>query len=85
MSEFKFNPLTEGIEEIRSSWGWLLALGIISTMLGTGCLAFSVSATFATVLVFGWVLLIGGVVAVVQAFRTGTWRGFTCSAPFSAA
>ena len=34
------------------------------------------AATFATVLVFGWVLLISGVVALVEAFQTGTCRGF---------
>jgi len=71
-----FNPLPEGIEEIRSSWGWFLVLGILSIILGLGCIAFNVTATFATVLVFGWVLLISGIVALVEAFRTGTWRGF---------
>jgi uncharacterized membrane protein HdeD (DUF308 family) len=76
MSEIKFNPFIEGIEEIRSSWGWFLALGIFSVILGASCIAFNVSATFATVLVLGWFLLIGGVIALIQAFRTGTWRGF---------
>jgi uncharacterized membrane protein HdeD (DUF308 family) len=71
-----FNPVLEGIEEIRSSWGWFLVLGILSVILGLSCIAFNVGATFATVLVFGWVLLFSGVVALVQAFRTGTWRGF---------
>lgn len=76
MSESTFNPVLEGIEEIRPSWGWFLVLGILSVILGLGCIAFNISATFATVLVFGWVLLLSGVVALVEAFRTGTWRGF---------
>jgi len=76
MSESTFNPLKEGIDEIRSSWGWILVLGIVSIILGLSCIAFNVSATFATIVVFGWVLLISGVVALVQAFRTGSWQGF---------
>jgi len=76
MSESTFNPVLEGIDEIRSSWGWFLVLGIFSIILGLGCIAFNISATFATVLVFGWVLVISGVVGLVEAFRTGTWRGF---------
>ena len=76
MSDSTYNPLVAGIEEIRSSWGWFLVLGISLTVLGAACIAFDVTATFATVFVFGWLLLIGGVVALVHAFRTRTWSGF---------
>jgi uncharacterized membrane protein HdeD (DUF308 family) len=70
------NPLIAGIEEIRGSWGWFLALGILLILLGMSCLAFNVGATFATVTVFGWVLLTSGVLALIHSFRTGTWSGF---------
>jgi len=76
MSKPSFNPLIAGIEEIRRSWGWFLALGILLIILGTACIAFDVAATFTTVLIFGWMLLIGGVFALVQAFSVGTWSGF---------
>lgn len=76
MSDLTHNPLTAGIDEIRSSWGWFLALGIALIILGVACIVFDVSATFASVLVFGWILLISGVFALVHAFRTGTWSGF---------
>ena len=76
MSEFIDNPLVAGVEEVRGSWGWFLALGILLTLLGVVCIVFDVTATFTTVLVFGWMLLIGGVFALVQAFTTGTWSGF---------
>jgi len=76
MSEFIDNPLIAGMEEVRRSWGWFLALGILLTLLGVACIAFDVTATFTTVLVFGWMLLIGGIFALVQAFTTGTWSGF---------
>jgi len=76
MSEITSNPFLDGIEEIRQSWGWFLALGIAFALLGMACIVFNVTATFATVLVFGWMLLISGVVALIQAFAIGTWSGF---------
>jgi len=76
MSELTYNPLIAGMEEIRKSWGWFLALGVLFVVLGLACIAFDVTATFATVLVFGWMLLISGLFALVQAFTTGTWSGF---------
>jgi len=70
------NPLIAGMEEIRSSWGWFLALGIVLAVLGMACIVYAVAATFTTVLVFGWLLLISGVFALIQAFTSGTWGGF---------
>lgn len=70
------NPLTAGIEEIRRSWGWFLALGILLTLFGVACIIYDITATFTTVLVFGWFLLISGIFALVQAFTIGTWGGF---------
>lgn len=74
--EFGENPFFAGINEIRSSWGWLLAFGILLTLCGAICIVGNVTATFATVLVFGWFLLVGGVFALIQAFRVHTWSGF---------
>jgi uncharacterized membrane protein HdeD (DUF308 family) len=75
MSEFTYDPLVSGIEKIRESWGWFLALGIALAVLGVCCVAFAVTATFTTVLVFGWLLLISAVFQSVHAFRAGTWKG----------
>ena len=76
MSELTYDPLTAGIGKIRESWGWFLVLGIALAVLGVCCAAFNVTATVATVLVFGWLLLISGVIQLVHAFRAGTWSGF---------
>ena len=76
MSELVYNPLIAGIEEIRRFWAWFLALGILFMILGVACVAFDVTATFTTVLVFGWMLLFSGIFALVHAFTTGTWSGF---------
>jgi uncharacterized membrane protein HdeD (DUF308 family) len=75
MSNF-LDPVVAGINEVRRSWGWFLALGILLTLLGAFCIAADIFATFATVLVFGWFLLIGGVFALVHAFTVRTWSGF---------
>lgn len=63
------------IGELHRSWGWVLALGIVFVVLGAICIIGDVTATFATVLFFGWLLLISGIAALVHAFTAGTWRG----------
>jgi uncharacterized membrane protein HdeD (DUF308 family) len=75
MSELTYDRLVAGIEKIRNSWGWFLVLGIALAVLGLCCVAFAVTATFATVFAFGWLLLISAVFQLVHAFRTGTWSG----------
>lgn len=61
--------LSGGWHDIRQNWGWLLALGIVWIILGVIALVDSIAATIASMLVFGWVLLIAGIVEAVQAFR----------------
>jgi uncharacterized membrane protein HdeD (DUF308 family) len=76
MLELAHNPLIAGMNEIRRSWSWFLVLGILFMLLGVVCIVGAVTATFATVLVVGWLLLFSGVVALIHAFRTRTWSGF---------
>lgn len=75
MSELTYEPASAGIEKIRESWGWFLALGIALAVLGVCCALCAVTATFATMIVFGWLLLFSAVIQLVHAFRTGTWSG----------
>ncbi|HXJ93005.1 MAG TPA: HdeD family acid-resistance protein [Terriglobia bacterium] len=76
MSEFVNGPIIADLSEIRRSWGWFLALGILFVLFGAVCIIGDVTATFATVLFFGWLLLFSGVVGLVHAFGTRTWSGF---------
>ena len=71
-----YDPVAAGLDEIHKSWGWFMFLGIALTVLGMTCMIFAASATFATVLVFGWLLLISGAIQLIHSFRTGTWSGF---------
>jgi uncharacterized membrane protein HdeD (DUF308 family) len=75
-NELGQNPFLAGMEEIGNSWGWFLGLGILLMLLGAICIIGDVTATFASVLIFGWLLLISGIVALVHAFGTRNWSGF---------
>jgi uncharacterized membrane protein HdeD (DUF308 family) len=61
---------------VRRNWGWFLALGILQIILGTIAIGASVAATLVTVVFFGWLLLVGGVLSAVHAFWRKQWRGF---------
>ena len=74
MSAASRNPLAT-IGELHRSWGWILAIGIAFVLLGAICIVADMAATFATVLFFGWLLLISGIVALVHAFTAYSWQG----------
>jgi uncharacterized membrane protein HdeD (DUF308 family) len=65
-----------GADVLRRNWCWFLSLGIIQILLGVIALGASVFVTLATVVLFGWLLLIGGVLSVVHAFWEKQWSGF---------
>jgi len=60
---------TGGWHEYRRNWGWFLALGLISIILGLIALVDSVAATIVSMIFFGWVLLFAGIVEAVYTFR----------------
>ena len=75
MAVISRDPL-ELIGDLHRSWGWVLALGMVFVVCGALGIAADITATFATVLFFGWLLLISGVFALIQAFTIGSWGGF---------
>ena len=68
--------IAAGLDKIHDSWGWFIALGVALIVLGGVCIFGDVTATLATVLAFGWLLIMGAVVALIQAFQVRTWSGF---------
>ena len=68
--------LLSSVREVRNSWGWILAMGIALILLGVICLASDLTATFATVFVFGWFLLIGGIIDLIHGFRFHSTSAF---------
>ncbi|NYV76492.1 HdeD family acid-resistance protein [Streptomyces sp. UH6] len=69
---------------INRSFGWLAALGVALVIAGIVGLVYTGVATLTTMLLFGWLLLIGGVVGLlhaVQARGTGFfWLGVVVAA-----
>ena len=61
---------------LERSWGWFLRLGIIEIILGTIAVGASFFATLVTVVLFGWLLLFGGVLSALHAFWRKQWKGF---------
>ena len=66
-----------GLQELRKNSGWFVGLGIALLVLGTIALGASMVMTIASVLLFGGILIVGGVLEAVHAFwREKGWGGF---------
>lgn len=61
--------------DIKENWGWLLALGIASVILGTIGLGMAFSLTLVGVLLFGVLLGIAGLFQLIDAFKCKGWKG----------
>lgn len=62
--------------EMVHNWGWFLAFGIILMLLGIAAVVRAVTATVASMVFFGWLLLFSGTIEFVHAFMVGKWAGF---------
>jgi uncharacterized membrane protein HdeD (DUF308 family) len=60
--------------ELKKNWGWLLAFGILSVVLGIVGLGMTFGLTLASVLFFGVLLVVGGVFQVFDAFKCKGWK-----------
>jgi uncharacterized membrane protein HdeD (DUF308 family) len=73
------DPLNTHYEEclrLHHCWLWFVVLGIGLIVVGGVAIGAAALVTLTTVLVFGWLLLAGGVVEIVNAFLGRSWRGF---------
>jgi uncharacterized membrane protein HdeD (DUF308 family) len=71
--------LLPGLRELNASWGWFVGLGLLLMLLGIICVIGDVTATFVTIMAFGWFLIFGGIVSLIHAIRVHTWSGFFLS------
>ena len=62
-------------EMLPKGWGWLLGMGILLIILGMLCIAAPYVPTFAFTIVVGWLLVFGGVMQFIHAFREREWGG----------
>jgi uncharacterized membrane protein HdeD (DUF308 family) len=56
--------------------GWIIFAGITSLVVGTAAVIYTGTATIASVVLFGWLLMVAGVMQTVNAFQVRTWSGF---------
>src|SRR5271167_117292 len=61
--------------ELVHYWGWFLAFGIGLVALGVAAVARAFTATIASMLFFGWLLVIAAVIELVQAVMVGALGG----------
>lgn len=62
------SDVAQPIAQAHKTWGWYLALGIALVVLGAYCVYAETTATVASVIVIGAVLMLAGIVQLVAAF-----------------
>ena len=63
-------------QDLAQYWGWFLAFGIALVALGVAAVARAFTVTIASMLFFGWLLVIASGVEIAQAVMVGHWAGF---------
>jgi uncharacterized membrane protein HdeD (DUF308 family) len=59
----------DGLTELRRNWGWILAFGCISILVGMFAVIYSMVFTLVTVLFLAGILFAMGVIEAIYAFR----------------
>jgi len=60
---------------LRRSWGWFVGIGVGLMILGLIAGGAAVTTTVASLMVFGWLLVIGAVMEIAFSFYERTWGG----------
>lgn len=60
--------------DLTKNWGWLLALGIVSVILGTIGFFASFAMTLATIFIFGVLIIVDGGFQLAQSFFCLGWK-----------
>jgi uncharacterized membrane protein HdeD (DUF308 family) len=76
-SQTHINPMmyqSEVARNIHIGWGWFMSLGVMLMALGAVAIAVPAMATLAVELLIGWILILGAIMHVVDAFWIHHWR-----------
>src|SRR5262245_312492 len=65
------------LQPLRAKWGWIVALGVIYVIVGLVALGSIATATAATVLLVGAMMVVAGIAEVFNAFQIRTWGKFS--------
>ncbi len=60
--------------EVRANWGWMMFMGIALVVLGIIGLYMIGTLTIASVLYFGILVIVGGVLTLIDGFRAEGWK-----------
>lgn len=60
--------------DLSRNWGWLLAFGVLSILLGTVGMGMTFGLTMISVVFFGVLLILGGTFQLVDAFKCQGWK-----------
>ncbi len=63
-------------DRTKSYRGWIIFAGITLLVLGAAAIVYDGIATLASVVVFGWLLMLAGFMQIAHAFQVRTWSGF---------
>jgi uncharacterized membrane protein HdeD (DUF308 family) len=66
----------DGGDVAKSVRGWVIFAGILSLTTGAAAVIYDVTATVASVIAFGWLLMFAGAIQTIHAFQVRTWSGF---------
>lgn len=60
--------------ELERNWGWLMAFGVLSILLGTAGLGMTFMLTELSLVFFGALLAVGGVFQILEAIKCRGWK-----------
>jgi len=66
----------KNVGDMQKLSGWFLALGVLLIISGFVIMLFPVAGTFAVEILFGILLLVGGIGQVIMSFLARKWSGF---------
>lgn len=76
-SDALHNPPTgTDVAPLRAKWGWIVALGVVYVIVGFIALGSILTATMASVLVVGVMMIVAGVAELINAFQIKSWGKF---------
>ena len=72
-SKPKLHSLGDGVERLRSKWGWFFAYGIVTAVMGMLALVLVGTATIASVYMIAFFMILVGGAEIAMGLRAKTW------------
>jgi len=65
-----------GGDAAKSARGWVIFAGVTMLLVGAAAVIYDVTATIASMIALGWLLMLAGVMQIVHAIQVRSWSGF---------